>query len=231
MCNTLFFGAKYEIVGKVVSCSFVDEMAFQRFYSEGRRASNSRTLPAVVGGVGGRNSVRSSVCESTPPGRTQPRSRPRNVLPPAQEKTSPLVTRQSRVAYEDALYEPGMPLDALNLPPSTSTQDNFDVSDESDIEQPQPRRLCTSASVHPEGSDIAVMLQQQQGLLLSILANQSKMETKQSEFEAKLLALEEKLSSSISGPSPSSEETKPRKRVVTAALTVSTCIIPSSKST
>ena len=114
-----------------------------------------------------------------------------------------------------------MPLDALNLPPSTSTQDNFDVSDESDIEQPQPRRLCTSASVHPEGSDIAVMLQQQQGLLLSILANQSKMETKQSEFEAKLLALEEKLSSSISGPSPSSEETKPRKRVVTAALTVS----------
>ena len=62
---------------------------------------------------------------------------------------------------------------------------------------------------------------QQQGLLLSILANQSKMEAKQSEFEEKLLALEEKLSSSISEPSPSSGETKLRKCIVTAALTVS----------
>ena len=34
------------------------------------------------------------------------------------------------MAREDALYESGMPLDALNLPPSVSTHDNFDVSDD-----------------------------------------------------------------------------------------------------
>ena len=99
------FGTKYEIVGEVVSCSFLHQLT-EWLYSEGRRASNSRTLPAMGGGVGGRNLVHSSTWESTPPGRTQPRSRPRNVLRPAQETTSPLVTRQSRVAREDAIYEP-----------------------------------------------------------------------------------------------------------------------------
>ena len=157
--------------------------------------------------------MHSGIGESTPPGRTQPRSRPRNVLLPTQETTSPLLTRHSCVSFgEDTLYEPRMPLDTLNL--LLTTEDN------SDIEQPQSRHLCSRNLVPPEGSDVAFMLQQQQGLLLSIFANKSKMEAKQSEFEEKLLALEEKLSSSISEPSQSSGETKPRKRIATAALTV-----------
>ena len=43
--------------------------------------------------------------------------------------------------------------------------------------------------MHEDTSNIVVMLQQQQGLLLTILTKQNKMEEKHSQFEAKLLEL------------------------------------------
>ena len=184
-------------------------MAFQGFYS------GKRKVPAR-----GRNSVRSSVCEYTPPGRIQPHSRPRSVFQES-TSTSPLSTRSRHSASrEDAVYEPGMSLDALTRPPTT--EDYFDdESAESEIEHPMPNQR---SPVQPEKSDIAVMLQQQQGVLMNILANQTKMEAKYSEFDTKLKPLEEKLSRSVS-PS-STGETKPRKCIVTAVLTVSVIDIP-----
>ena len=45
------------------------------------------------------------------------------------------------MARADALYESGMPLDALNLPPSVSTHDHFDVSDDQAYsEETKPRK-------------------------------------------------------------------------------------------
>ena len=60
---------------------------------------------------------------------------------------------QSRLWLSVTLYEPGMPLDTLNLPPTT--KNNFNTSEESNTEQPQPRRWCSHNPIPPRENDIA----------------------------------------------------------------------------
>ena len=69
--------------------------------------------------------------------------------------------------------------------------------------------------------DFRVMLQEQQGMLQTILSNQEVIQKKQSSFEERLVKLEEMRSSPTSATSSSDGSASKRKQVVTRTLSVS----------
>ena len=111
------------------------------------------------------------------------------------------------------MYGPGMLLDSF-------CHQGLDVGDRFD-EDVEPLDLPTRSGdsfsetpVRRESADVLVMLQQQQGLLMSIVSKQNQIDKKQSEFETKLGQLETKiteLSSCVQADAHSAD--KQRKRV------------------
>ena len=170
----------------------------------------------------------------------QPRMQRRRAEIPLSE-SSPLsrCPRNQQRAPRTTLYGPGVLLqeNAMALNDFSRDRDTLELDKEldpdpdseiDDIATSSSQRLCINATtpVRQDPNSLTIMLQQQQGLLMSILHNQKKMEDKQEFFEEKFIQLEGRISSACESHTTSASEDKPRKRVVTSALSVrSICII------
>ena len=111
------------------------------------------------------------------------------------------------------------------------TDMHWESEDKSDRENftPLPHRRTSSplsttllSQDMEERTDLRILLQQQQGVLMCILNSQAIMEEKHAQLEAKPKDIEQKLNTpaSVSSESPISSGGK-RKRVVSRVLTVS----------
>ena len=202
-------------------------MPLGNFYSEARRAGATRSRLNEAASCSAAIQDR---CSSTHTRR--PANEPRLPI------ISPVLRRSQQQDYH---YGPGMLLHENSSPlevgdefdddrnsPGTDTNDEAQMDDVG-LTIPPVRRPCittgrsTSTPAGRNTSSLTAVLQEQQGLLQTIIQNQKKMEEKHEVFERKLLELEGRVSAAIQSSESRSTscDDKPRKRVVTATLTVS----------